>query len=141
MYLTYEEYQSMGGTLDSTAFADCEMEAEAVVNWYTFDRLKKDTTFSEDVKKCMYLLIKYIALQSNLGGVSGDSDGATSSSNGAGIASQSNDGVSESYNVLSATELMENSKSKIDSIIKTGLSSVTNSLGRKVLYRGLYPDE
>ena len=34
MYLTYADYQNMGGTLDETAFNDFEYEAETIVNWY-----------------------------------------------------------------------------------------------------------
>ena len=140
MYLTFEEYQNMGGTLEQATFSDCEMEAETIVNWYTFDRLKQETEFSEDVKKCMYLLIKYINLQSQLAGIGTADDGNTYAGT-AGIASQSNDGVSVSYNILSAQELMTNAQTKIKSIIDSTLSTVTNSLGRKVLYRGLYPGE
>lgn len=140
MYLTYEEYTEMGGTLEQATFSDCEMEAETVVDWYTFNRLKNETEFSEDVKKCMYMLIKYINLQSQLAGVgvigSNETYGGT-----AGIASQSNDGVSVSYNILSAQELMTNASMKLKSIINSTLSTVTNSLGQKVLYRGLYPGE
>ena len=39
MYLAYEDYQNMGGTLDETAFNDFEFEAETIVDWYTFNRL------------------------------------------------------------------------------------------------------
>ena len=141
MYLSYEEYQNMGGTLDNTAFTDCEMEAEAVINWYTFNRLKTETELSEDVKKCTYMLIKYIALESGIGGVGTDSEGVSISTSGANITSESNDGVSTSYNVLSASELMENAGKKIAEIVKSYLSGVVDSLGRKVLYRGLYPGE
>lgn len=141
MYLTYEQYQSLGGTLSETVFSDCEMEAEALVNWYTFDRLKNEESYSEDVQKCVYMLIKYIALQSGLDGSGNvDSDGSVVSSGGI-VASESNDGVSASYNVLSAQELMDNAKSRIESIIKMSLQGVVNSLGRKVLYRGLYRGE
>lgn len=141
MYLTYEQYQSLGGTLSEAVFSDCEMEAEALVNWYTFNRLKNVTPISEDVQKCVYMLIKYIALQSGIDGSGTVGSDGTISTTGAGIASESNDGVSRSYNVLSAQELMDNAKAKIDSIIKMALSSVVDSLGRKVLYRGLYKGE
>ena len=57
MYLTYAEYQTMGGTLDETTFNDLEFEAEATVNWYTFNRLKNDTTFPEELKRLMKYLI------------------------------------------------------------------------------------
>ena len=141
MYLTYEQYQSLGGTLSEAVFSDCEMEAEMLVNWFTFDRLKNEQTYSEDVQKCVYMLIKYIALQSGLDGSGNvNTDGSIKVTRG-GIASESNDGVSASYNVLSAQELMENAKSKIEEIIKMSLQGVVNSLGRKVLYRGLYPGE
>ena len=36
MYLTYNEYREYGGTLDETAFADINFEAESYVDWYTF---------------------------------------------------------------------------------------------------------
>ena len=141
MYLTYAQYTSMGGTLTETVFSDCEMEAEMLINWYTFDRLKHEESYSEDVQKCVYMLIKYIALQSGLSGVGAvDTNGNVAVSGGS-ISSQSNDGVSTSYNVLSAQELLNNSKAQIENIIKMGLQSVVNSLGRKVLYRGLYKGE
>ena len=35
MYLTYIEYQNMGGTLAETAFTDIEFEAETIINYYT----------------------------------------------------------------------------------------------------------
>jgi len=141
MYLTYAQYQTLGGTLSEAVFSDCEMEAEALVNWYTFNRLKDVTPVSEDVQKCVYMLIKYIALQSGIDGSGTVGSDGTISTTGAGIASESNDGVSRSYNVLSAQELMDNAKAKIDNIIKMALSSVVDSLGRKVLYRGLYKGE
>ena len=45
MYLTFAEYTAMGGTLSQTTFDDLEFEAEALVNWYTFNRLKNDETY------------------------------------------------------------------------------------------------
>ena len=139
MYLTYEEYQNMGGTLDSTTFNDCEMEAETIVDWYTFNRLKNDTTYPEELKKCMYLLIKYINMQSQLSGI--PMGGSNDRLVGGSITSQSNDGVSVSYNVLSAQELKADTDSKIKQIIQSTLQTATNELGKKLLYRGLYPDE
>ena len=138
MYLTYEEYQNMGGTLDETAFNDFEFEAQTQVDWYTFGRLKNDTEFSEAVKRCMYALIRLLQDKQQamlLGQTS--ADGTTQ----AGIASQSNDGVSVSFNTLSAHDLIDLSKSAIEETVQRYLQGVVNSLGRKVLYRGVYPDE
>ena len=42
MYLAYPEYEEYGGTLDEATFRDLEFDAETEINWYTFNRLKKD---------------------------------------------------------------------------------------------------
>lgn len=139
MYLTYEEYQSMGGTLDSASYENFEFEAEAIINWYTFSRLKNDTVIPEAVKRLMKYLIDLAQQKANLLAAGTNSSGSESSS--AAIASQSNDGVSISYNILSASELMSNLKEQEGNTIRRYLQDVTNEAGRKLLYRGLYPDE
>lgn len=139
MYLTYAEYQAMGGTLDEATFNDYNFEATAKINWYTFNRLKNDTNIPEEVKRCAYRLIKLIEDMNNAmatDGTSGSSTGAV-----AGIASQSNDGVSISYNTLSAKDMLESAQAQVEATIKQYLTYVTNELGKKVLYRGMYPDE
>ena len=138
MYLTYEEYQNMGGTLDETTFNDYEFEARTQVDWYTFNRLQQDTDFPEAVKRCVYALIKLLQ-DKNQAMLVGETsaDGTVT----AGIASQSNDGVSVSYNTLSARDLVDMSKDAIENTVQRYLQGVKNSLGRKVLYRGVYPDE
>lgn len=139
MYLTYEEYQNMGGTLDSTSYGNFEFEAEALINWYTFNRLKNDTVFPEAVKRLMKYLIDLAQERAQLliAGGSGDSGSTTS----AAIASQSNDGVSVSYNVMSAAQIMESLKGQESGAIQRYLQDVVNEAGRKLLYRGLYPGE
>lgn len=138
MYLTYEEYQNMGGTLNEAAFTDFEFEARAQIDWYTFCRLQKDTEFPEAVKRCMYAIIKLLQDKQQAMLVGGTSADGTVQ---AGIASQSNDGVSVSYNTLSARDLVEASKGAVEETVQRYLQGVTNSLGRKVLFRGVYPDE
>lgn len=140
MYLTYEEYQNMGGTLDEATFNDYCFEAEAKINWYTFNRLKHDTTFPEEVKRCVYKLIKLLQDAAAALVISGEQNDGE---NGvvAGIASQSNDGVSINYNTLSAKDMLDASQNLIDTTVKQYLNGVTNELGKKLLYRGLYPDE
>lgn len=146
MYLTYAEYQTYGGTLDETTFEDFEFEAQSIINWYTFDRLKNDTEYPEAVKRCMYKLINMAKLKADA--MQLGMNVMTSTENGASpaIQSQSNDGVSISYNVLSASELFDalsvkEAGSEIDTLIQKYLQGVRNSLGQKVLYRGLYPNE
>ena len=137
MYLTYTEYTTMGGTLDEATFNDLEFEAEALINWYTFNRLKGDTTFPSEVKRLTKYLIDLAEKQANLLGVSSSASAET----GAAIASQSNDGVSVSYNVLNAAQLMESLKTQETDAINKYLQGVMNEAGRKLLYRGIYPGE
>lgn len=139
MYLLYNEYQNMGGTLDETLFNELEFEAETQVDWYTFNRLQKETTYPERLKQCMYALIKiiYTVQQASMLGDDGSGDGSIN----AAVASQSNDGVSISYNVISAKDAVDMSKDKIKDTIQKFLQGVVNSLGQKLLYRGLYPGE
>lgn len=149
MYLTYEQYINYGGTLDRAAFTDYEWEAETIINWFTFDRLKNDETFSEEVKRCAYKLIQLAQAKAEamaLGAGNGGSDSTSGSVSSATIASQSNDGVSITYNTVSATEtfraLSSNAVGNImEDTVQKYLQGVTNSLGRKVLYRGIYPNE
>lgn len=146
MYLTYEQYKEYGGALDESAFNMYEFEAASRIDYYTFNRLKKDAGFdeqSEEVKeavyRCEYRLIDLMQTRDTANAVSGE--GEDESSTVAGIASQSNDGVSISYNVLSASEASANAQAEIGNTIKMYLSSCRNSLGQRLLYRGIYEDE
>ena len=141
MYLSYEDYQNMGGTLDETAFNNIEFEAECIVNWYTFDRLKNETTYPDELGKCMYALIKLIIQKSASLYGQGGADGGVAFAVAGTYTSQSNDGVSTSYNVLSASDMLKSSEKEMGNTIKMYLNGVVNSLGRKLLYRGLYPGE
>ena len=139
MYLSYEDYQNMGGTLDETAFNNIEFEAECIVNWYTFDRLKNEATYPTELGKCMFALIRLIIQKSS--SLYGGGDDGTSFSPAGTYASQSNDGVSVSYNTLTAKDMLSSVDKEAERVVKSYLQGVVNSLGRKLLYRGLYPGE
>ena len=155
MYLTYEAYQNMGGTLDETTFNNYEYEAETIVNWYTFNRLKEEAEedYPEELPRCMNALIELVKLQHDaliLGKqriTTTDGEGNTTTvETSASIKSQSNDGVSVSFNSVDANDIY----GKLTSLGKDNpyaqivfryLQGVRNSLGKRLLYRGLYPDE
>ena len=139
-YLSYEQYQELGGTLNETRFEELAFEATSEIDWYTFDRLENFEIIPEEVQRCMFYLIKLLKEQSDA--LMPDFV-ATTENTGIDktIASQSNDGVSISYNVLSASESAEQAKQKTESVISKYLGNVKDSLGRRILYRGLYPDE
>lgn len=137
MYLTYEEYKDMGGTLDETAFNDIEFEAESIINYYTFNRLKNEKEQCTEVKMLMMYLIRNIQIARD----STDSSISAGEVSDKAIASQSNDGVSVSYNVLSQKDIMDANAVNQFNAIHRYLNGVKNSLGQLVLYRGIYPNE
>ena len=140
MYLSYDDYQNMGGTLDETAFDDFEFEAESIIDWYTFNRLQNDTEYPERLKKCVYKLIKMAQTQ-QAALTTGEGTGEDAVESTASIASRSNDGVSISYNVMSTKDVFDTLKDEMGGAVQRYLNGVVNELGRKVLYRGLYPGE
>lgn len=141
--LTFTEYTEMGGTLtDENQFNLFEFEVESIIHWYTFDRLKNEETFSEDVKRCAYLLINLIIEKhASLNPGSITDEGALASSVVGQVASQSNDGVSTTYVTMSPYNFLTFCTKEISSIINQCLRNAVNSLGRKLLYRGYYPGE
>jgi len=128
----------MGGTLDEATFDDLEFEAETLVNWHTFNRLKKDTTFPDELKRLMKYLVNMASFKNKI--VSASSGQPDATSNGV-ISSQSNDGVSVSYNVLSAKDLAEDIEVDSKNAIEKYLQGVMNEAGQLLLYRGVYPNE
>jgi hypothetical protein len=140
MYLTYDEYLAFGGTVEETAFDNLEFEARTVIDWWTYNRLQNDEEYPEAVKRCMFKLINLIIAkqQAQLLKNNGAVNTETTES---GIIQQSNDGVSTTYNIMSASEIIAQSGEDVKSTIRMYLQNVRNSLGRKVLYRGLYPGE
>lgn len=138
MYLTYDEYTQLGGsTLEETAFEQLEFEASAIIDWWTFNRLRKQTEYPEAVKRCMFKLISLLQDKQRATAVDPTSENAIKPS----IASESNDGVSTSYNTLSAKEAVDTIQKEVDQTIQTYLMGVRNSLGHNLLYRGVYPNE
>jgi len=140
MYLTYDEYNTFGGqALEETAFNQLEFEARTQIDWWTFGRLKNQATYPEAVKRCMVKLIELLDKQQKVMLIDAvDEDGNVV----AGLmAHQSNDGVSATYNVITGNMAVRAIQTQLKSAIQMYLQDVRDSLGRKVLYRGLYPGE
>lgn len=139
MYLTYEEYIEMGGTLEEATFDDYEFRAEALVNYVTFNRLANDAVIPDKVKR----VIKYIIdmVQKKADALSLGNGENSSESGSVYITSQSNDGVSVSYNGMASTDVFSLCDDEIQSAIQVYLYGVMNEAGRYLLYRGLYKGE
>jgi hypothetical protein len=135
MYLTYAEYQSMGGTLTENIFNDYEFRAESLINYRTFNRLVNETSIPMQVKRLVKYIIDLVDKQSSAMSL-GSNNGAN-----AYVTSQSNDGVSISYSGMASTDLFTLCDQDIQKSINAYLQGVSNSLGRNLLYRGLYKGE
>jgi hypothetical protein len=136
MYLTYAEYLTMGGTLDEIPFNNFEFQAEAQINRATFNRLKSDSSFPNEVRQLMKYLVDLLERR-----YAAFSLGKNSSNADPYITSQSNDGVSISYNGISSSDLIKLSEADALNAIRSYLDGVTNEAGRRLLYRGVYPGE
>lgn len=123
-YLTYEEYQELGGTLEETPFAILELEAQKNIDKYTLGKLKNLDNQINEVKICEYNLIELLNTYNsyNLQNKS--------------IASESTDGYSISYN--GASENVSKAKiNEIKGIIKTYLAECYLEDGTPYLYVGV----
>ena len=135
MYLTYSEYVEYGGTLDETAYNNVEFEAECFINWITFNRLKNEESYSDEVKRCVFDLISLIVMKRNaLLSTGGNDSDAT-------ISQMENDGVSITYNTMSAVDLFDKLSTDANRIVVRYLNGAKNSQGKILTYRGLYSDE
>ena len=86
MFLTYEQYVEMGGTLTEADFTTYERKARACINLATHNRVRDEAPVREAVKNAAYDLIGVFAQE------------AENVSNGmTGVSSKSNDGVSVTY--------------------------------------------
>ena len=119
-----------------------EYEARSYIDWYTFRRLVGEETIPDEVKECMYHLIRLIEQRLALLSLGSDSEsGSSSMTGGTGIASQSNDGVSISFNTLSAKDILDANTETVNRLVQRSLDGIRNSLGHRLLYRGIYPGE
>jgi hypothetical protein len=126
-YLTYEEYQGLGGVIPETPFNLLEFEARRKIDIRTQDRLKgfESDEIPQEVKLCEYALINSIVIFSN------------SMNNAGNIASENTDGYSVSYITASQISQVVMSKNKeLDDIIRTYLLGVVFN-DEHLLYAGV----
>ena len=123
-YLTYQEYKSLGGTLNEAPFNILEFEAQKEIDKYTFGRLKNLQTQIDEVRICDFKLIELLNTYSY------------NENQNKSVASENTDGYSVTYN--QATEDTSKAKnSEIKNIIKTYLSECKLDNGTPYLYIGV----
>lgn len=124
MYITYSEYNEMGGLLSESEFNRFYYRAKKELDNATFNRLT-GLTADDNTKRCMFELITYISENCNNGAVNS-------------VKSISNDGYSVSYS--DKTE----AKTDIRNIIETYFietDMMYSGLGMRVHANMDYPDD
>ena len=121
-YLTYQEYQLLGGTLEEMPFNLLEYNARKKIDERTFGRLIDKGQEYKEVKLCVYNMITTL-----------NSYSSYDMQNKA-ISSESTDGYSISYGTPQKSTT-EAKNSELEDIIDTYLSNlIVNDV--RVLYRG-----
>ena len=121
-YLTFEEYQSLGGVLDLTAFTRNIDRACSVIDNATHRRIEKMQEVPKQAKSLCRDLIEYFAA---------DFGSSRQVSNH----SQSAGGVSESESFVIRS--IEERAGEVDDMLKDYLLTTTDDNGVPLLYRGL----
>lgn len=121
-YLTYDEYQSLGGNLSQTPFNLLEYNARKKIDEKTFGRLIGKGQDYQEVKLCVYNLITILNSYSSY-----DTQNKS-------VSSESTDGYSISYGTPQKSTT-EAKNSELDSSIDTYLINVVVD-NVPVLYRG-----
>ena len=122
-YLTYEEYQELGGTLDETPFNIAELKARKKIDRSTFGRLQDLEEQSVEVKTCMYELINIEESYSNY------------KTRDKSIAGESTDGYSVSYSSANG-DTTKSQKDEEKEVIQTTLAECRLEDGTPYLYCG-----
>lgn len=120
-YLTYEQYKSMGGELNETAFKRNIDRACGFVDIHTQSRLQSVLEVSQRVKACVCDLVEYLANNVSSG------KAVTSKSQSAG-------GVSESESYASKTT--DEMNCEMFNIVYDYLTTEKDDCGTPLMYRG-----
>ena len=121
-YLTYQEYQLLGGTLEEMPFNLLEFNARKKIDERTFGRLVDKGQEYKEVKLCIYNMI--ITLNSY----------SSYDTQNKAISSESTDGYSISYGTPQKSTT-EAKNSELEDVIDTYLSNLIVD-DVQVLYRG-----
>lgn len=121
-YLTYEEYNDLGGTLTETPFNLLEFEVRKKIDEKTQGRLKEASVIPQEVKMCVFALMNSLQNSSNF---------STSNKN---VVSETIDGYSVSYGSLQ--EIISSKNVEINDTITYYLTGIIVN-NQHLLYLGV----
>ena len=121
-YLTYQEFKTLGGTLDEMPFNLLEYNARKKIDERTFGRLVDKGQEYQEVKLCVYNMITTLNSYSSYG------------TQNKAISSENTDGYSVSYGTPQKS-ITEAKNSELEDVINNYLANVVID-SVPVLYRG-----
>lgn len=124
-YLTFNEYEDMGGKLEEEEFDLYEFQARKQIDTWTDCRVQRMTAVPEAVKKCMMLIIRYKS-----------GFGVDAQAGNQVLASFNTDGYSESYG--SVSDRTSAAEASLYKSVRSLLYGETDDEGTPLLYRGVY---
>ena len=122
IYITYNEYKEIGGTLDETAFVRNVDRVCGIIDNATHNRIEFMKKVPQKAKALCRDLVEYFATNGNVA----EKDVSSWSESGG--------PVSESVSYVSKTK--EEMQTDIDGLVYEYLGSKTDDCGRPLLYRG-----
>jgi hypothetical protein len=122
-YLTYEEYQSLGGSLDNMPFNLAEFEARKRIDLRTQNRLKDIDEIPQEVKLCVFNMINTIQSYAQ-------------SQQAKSISSERVGEYSVTYNSTSIKELVQGKETELNDIIMHDLYGLIVN-NEHVIYNGV----
>lgn len=106
-YLTYEEYQSLGGTKDIMSFNKLEYKARKYIDNKTFGRLINLEEQTKETKMCIYELIETISKVDDTNNITSEKVGDYSVSYGSRTIEETNKQYSEIINTYLGESSLE----------------------------------
>ena len=122
MYLSFSDYETMGGKAEDIAFNRLSYRAEKMIDRYTQCRVRRMADTPEAVKRCVAELVDLF--------LANPMDESVKPA----LTGFSNDGYSESYSAPVAAEDLNRAYLRV---IVTYLSGETDDNGTPLLYRGV----
>lgn len=125
MFLTYDEYEDMGGRCDEDTYPRMEAKARAELNRLTLGRLKGMGEMSSNVQYCMYEMIEAICAEESFAAMTAGRE----------ISAMSNDGVSMSFSASGSGARALSMR--LAAIARVYLADETTADGIPLLYAGV----
>lgn len=120
MYLTFGDFEEMGGIIDEASFPRLEHKARAMIDMMTHGRLAGEKPVRDAVKYACFDLVRAMNSDENAAGGAGMA-----------VSSMSNDGISITYAAA------QSAGARYNSIIRSWLASETTACGVPLLYSGV----